>query len=370
MYLGLIEHKDFLYIQRRYFPKKSLKSVISYYYLWKTTQQYQIQRKVKLQEKQNDLKEVIVHLIRASGPPTQGPTNLAGLAPSSGDLPESIPVDTQVKAADGGKACESCYTTVSNKWHVWGDPSRGCRVCNHCMIYWRKYGGLKLPTTWEYHEKHPEQVYTCSQCKKQFNRQERLTNHLRQHQPHRCHIPNCDKTFKSKSTLRRHISGQHPNQPGSTMQQLMPPTSFLMHATSISLFLRTKVSRYDIIRLARFPFRPFPAHPIDIPEDGEFKLRARRLGLKYTSLRPMSAIIEDLQPHPTSPIVRTLLKGILHSPKPLPVSISDPLPPSSLLSSAKRLRPATFDTNSPASKQLCSEDPPISQLLPPHYNTS
>ena len=316
-----------------------------------------------------------MHLIRASGPPSQGPTNLAGLAPSSGGLPESVPVDTQVKAADGGKACESCFATVSNKWHVWGDPSRGCRVCNHCMIYWRKFGGLKLPTAWEYHEKHPEQLYTCPQCKKQFNRQERLTNHLRQHQPHRCHMPNCDKTFKSKSTLRRHISGQHPNQPGATMQQLMPPTSFLMHATSVSLFVRTKVSRREVLRLARFPFRGFPDRVLEIPEDVEFPLRARRLGLKYTNKRSMADVIEELNelalahPHPTSPIVRTLLKGSLHSPKPLPLLMSDPLPPPSLLSSsAKRLRPATIDSQTPAPKQLCSEDTPTNQFLSSHYN--
>ena len=369
-HVGLLEHKDFLYIQRKFFPKKSVKSVISYYYLWKTTQQYQIQRKVKLQDKQNDLKEVIVHLIRSAGP-TQNPTNLSGLAPSSGELPQSVPPpDTVTKSADGCKSCESCYATSSNKWHVWGEQSRGCRVCNHCMIYWRKYGGLKLPTIWEYHEKHQEQVYTCSQCKKQFNRQERLTNHLRQHQPHRCHMPNCDKTFKSKITLRRHISGQHQNQPGSTMQQLMPPANFLMHSNSFSLFLRQKLTRRDVTRLARHPFRPFPKEPFEVPEETEFKLRSRRLGLKYTQKRPMAEVVEHLnesQLHPTSPIIRTLLKGPLHSPKPHPGLLSDHLPPPILLSSSssKRLRPQSNDA--PASKQICTEDSSTNQILPSHF---
>ncbi|KAI6645652.1 Metastasis-associated protein MTA3-like [Oopsacas minuta] len=365
---GLLEQKDFLYIQRKFFPKKSLKSVISYYYLWKTTQQYQIQRKLKLQDKQNDLKEVIVHLIRSAGP-SQNPTNLLGLAPPSGELPQTVPHDTLIKAADGGKSCESCYATTSNKWHIWGDPTRGCRICNHCMIYWRKYGGLKLPTIWEHHEKHPEQVYTCNQCKKQFNRQERLTNHLRQHQPHRCHMPNCEKTFKSKSTLRRHISGQHQNQPGSSMQQLMPPTSFLMNATSLSLFVRKQVARVDIIRLARHPFRSYPKEPFDIPEDSEFKLRARRLGLKYTNSRAIADVVDQLiesQLHPTSPIIRTLLKGTLLSPKSIPL-MSDHLSPQILLSSSssKRLRPQSNDT--PAPKQICSEDSPTNQIVPSHF---
>ena len=310
-----------------------------------------------------------MHLIRASGPPTQAPTNLSGQAPTSGELPTAIPADTQVKSADGQKACESCYATVSNKWHVWGDATRGCRVCNHCMNYWRKYGGLKLPTSWEHHEKHPEQIYTCGQCKKQFNRQERLTNHLRQHQPFCCQVSGCGRAFKSKSTLRRHISGQHQNQPGYPMQPLISP--FLMFANSLSLFTRTKFTRENVYRMCRNPFKSLPPELIEVPEDAEFPLKVRRKGLLYTKKRSMHEVMEQLNEsalthtHPTSPIVRFLMKGS-HLSKPM-TALPDP-PTLMPVQNPKRHRPTSIDGQTPASKMIKEETGAPSTLS--HFNVS
>lgn len=36
----------------------------------------------------------------------------------------------------------------AQRWYSWGPAQEQCRLCNFCMVYWRKYGGLKLPTKW------------------------------------------------------------------------------------------------------------------------------------------------------------------------------------------------------------------------------
>uniref|UniRef100_A0A8C7SCF0 Metastasis associated 1 n=1 Tax=Oncorhynchus mykiss TaxID=8022 RepID=A0A8C7SCF0_ONCMY len=48
-----------------------------------------------------------------------------------------------------GRACESCYTTSSYQWYSWGPPNMQCRLCASCWTYWKKYGGLKMPTRLE-----------------------------------------------------------------------------------------------------------------------------------------------------------------------------------------------------------------------------
>lgn len=54
-----------------------MKSIVAYYYMWKTTDRYQIQKRHRMMEKQNDLKEVIVHLRTSTGAPA-GPRDLSG----------------------------------------------------------------------------------------------------------------------------------------------------------------------------------------------------------------------------------------------------------------------------------------------------
>ena len=49
---------------------------------------------------------------------------------------------------DGEKGCESCLATTATRWYQWGPAHEHCRLCNFCYTYWRKYGGLKLPTRW------------------------------------------------------------------------------------------------------------------------------------------------------------------------------------------------------------------------------
>ncbi|KAI3367468.1 hypothetical protein L3Q82_026331, partial [Scortum barcoo] len=49
-----------------------------------------------------------------------------------------------------GRACESCYSNQQLLPVVlvgtWGPPNMQCRLCASCWTYWKKYGGLKMPT--------------------------------------------------------------------------------------------------------------------------------------------------------------------------------------------------------------------------------
>lgn len=74
---------------------------------------------------------------------------ILGKATSAGDMLSIIPEETKTPlASDGEKGCESCFTITSTRWVPWGPAHEHCRLCAHCYIYWRKYGGLKLPTKW------------------------------------------------------------------------------------------------------------------------------------------------------------------------------------------------------------------------------
>ena len=72
----------------------------------------------------------------------------SGKAASSGTMPKTLPDKNEPisVAPDGEKGCESCHVTTASRWYQWGNLHEHRRLCNHCYTYWRKYGGLKLPS--------------------------------------------------------------------------------------------------------------------------------------------------------------------------------------------------------------------------------
>lgn len=42
-----------------------------------------------------------------------------------------------------------CLASSSYQWYSWGPPNMQCRLCASCWTYWKKYGGLKMPTRLE-----------------------------------------------------------------------------------------------------------------------------------------------------------------------------------------------------------------------------
>ncbi|XP_069564133.1 metastasis-associated protein MTA2 isoform X2 [Brachyistius frenatus] len=128
--------KDFTDIRQDFLPWKSLASVVQFYYMWKTTDRYIQQKRLKAAEADSKLKQVYI--------PTYTKPN-----PNQIMVPGSKPGMNGAASFQKGLSCESCHTTQSPQWYAWGPPNMQCRLCASCWIYWKKYGGLKTPTQLE-----------------------------------------------------------------------------------------------------------------------------------------------------------------------------------------------------------------------------
>uniref|UniRef100_A0A8C2Z8I0 Metastasis associated 1 n=1 Tax=Cyclopterus lumpus TaxID=8103 RepID=A0A8C2Z8I0_CYCLU len=130
--------KDFTDIQQDFLPWKSLTSIIEYYYMWKTTDRYvqQVKRHSSFLTVSRLIFIGIYIELYFSVPGLLGVPGIPGVpgAPGSAQIPGL------------GRACESCYTSSSYQWYSWGPPNMQCRLCASCWTYWKKYGGLKMPT--------------------------------------------------------------------------------------------------------------------------------------------------------------------------------------------------------------------------------
>ncbi|XP_041714549.1 metastasis-associated protein MTA3 isoform X3 [Coregonus clupeaformis] len=131
--------KDFNDIRQDFLPWKSLTSIIEYYYMWKTTDRYVQQKRLKAAEAESKLKQVYIPTYNKPNPNQLSVTN-GKMAMVNGAGPGAY------HAAGGGRACESCYSMQSAQWYSWGPPNMQCRLCVSCWMYWKKYGGLKMPS--------------------------------------------------------------------------------------------------------------------------------------------------------------------------------------------------------------------------------
>ncbi|XP_030629700.1 metastasis-associated protein MTA3 isoform X3 [Chanos chanos] len=121
-------------------PWKSLTSIIEYYYMWKTTDRYVQQKRLKAAEAESKLKQVYI--------PTYNKPNPNQISVSNGKMAtmNGAAGPGGYHAAGGGRACESCFAMQSPQWYSWGPPNMQCRLCVSCWMYWKKYGGLKMPS--------------------------------------------------------------------------------------------------------------------------------------------------------------------------------------------------------------------------------
>uniref|UniRef100_A0A336L7T4 CSON006420 protein n=1 Tax=Culicoides sonorensis TaxID=179676 RepID=A0A336L7T4_CULSO len=128
--------KDFNDIRNAFLPWKTLKSIVEYYYMWKTTDRYVQQKRVKAVEAESKLKQVYIPNYTKQSPAliTNNKSILNGTSNGNGDI----------MSINGGKPCESCSTTSSQAWYSWGPSSLNCRLCQTCWNYWKRYGGLKV----------------------------------------------------------------------------------------------------------------------------------------------------------------------------------------------------------------------------------
>ncbi|XP_058880792.1 metastasis-associated protein MTA3-like [Acipenser ruthenus] len=140
--------KDFNDIRQDFLPWKSLTSIIEYYYMWKTTDRYVQQKRLKASEAESKLKQVYIPTYNKPNPNQISVSNGKPLVVNGA----SGTGGTQSLNSGPGRACESCFSLQSPQWYSWGPPSMQCRLCVSCWAYWKKYGGLKMPSRGEEEE--------------------------------------------------------------------------------------------------------------------------------------------------------------------------------------------------------------------------
>ncbi|KAG5447831.1 Metastasis-associated protein mta3, partial [Clonorchis sinensis] len=113
--------KCFYDIQSDFLPWKHPKSLIEFYYMWKTTDHYIQQKRLKAAEAEHHLKQVYI--------PNYNKPNPAVLYPASAEHQPSN--------------CEGCKAASSSQWYALGPATSPLKVCIDCWNYWKRYGDLK-----------------------------------------------------------------------------------------------------------------------------------------------------------------------------------------------------------------------------------
>uniref|UniRef100_UPI00398E3AA0 metastasis-associated protein MTA3-like n=1 Tax=Pristiophorus japonicus TaxID=55135 RepID=UPI00398E3AA0 len=254
--------KDFNDIRQDFLPWKSLTSIIEYYYMWKTTDRYVQQKRLKAAEAESKLKQVYI--------PTYNKPNPNQISSINGK-PAVVngPIGGVVYQNSGiGRPCESCYTTQSQQWYSWGPPNMQCRLCASCWTYWKKYGGLKMPTRTEAEKMSP---------------------------PHDVSEPRVRGIFRHGQP--GHGVPIHIDSPKSTLKTRQ---SFFLQTTRL-----TKLARHvcrDILRLkqaARRPFVPINCAAIKAECTTRFPEAVKRpLNIKAPLRKPLTSVIKYLEVHP------------------------------------------------------------------------
>jgi len=243
---GIRKHgKEFLEIQQEYLPWKTISSIIEYYYMWKTTDKYVQQKRLKAQEGDSKVTQIFI-------PSSNTAINLT-LAIQATSQYQLTPTGALVTP---NYMCESCFNKESVLWYPWGPAISQCKLylCKECWVYWKKCGGLKKSTkSSEATTDSKEACYKCRICNKKFNRAERLSSHMTTHRGYDCTQPDCGKTFTLKTHLSRHLAKAHMIYPLDSKMKVKTP--FVMTSTAYM-----KAARYlcaPKLRLRHYARKPF-----------------------------------------------------------------------------------------------------------------
>ncbi|KAK3932477.1 Metastasis-associated protein MTA1 [Frankliniella fusca] len=221
--------KDFNDIRQDFLPWKTLKNIIEYYYMWKTTDRYVQQKRVKAVEAESKLKQVYI-------PNYSNKPNPAVINNNKG----IVNGNSNGEVAVSGKACESCNVTSSSQWYAWGPTHMQCKLCHTCWQYWKKYGGLKVPSRIGEGESEVKKKSGSGNVSDEDSVSERAPSSLASHRPHRCSIIGCGKEFKLKTQLARHYATVHglAVRAGSPRPIMKTRTAFYLCTTPL-----TRISR-------------------------------------------------------------------------------------------------------------------------------
>lgn len=132
--------------------------------MWKTTDRYVQQKRVKAVEAESKLKQVYIPNYNKPPSSNSAVPSTATVIPlgnnnnnSNGKSPNILNGSSNgnvtgevgsllASGVGGSKACESCQGMQSGQWYAWGPSNMQCRLCQSCWTYWKKYGGLKVFT--------------------------------------------------------------------------------------------------------------------------------------------------------------------------------------------------------------------------------
>ncbi|XP_052661859.1 metastasis-associated protein MTA3 isoform X2 [Harpia harpyja] len=254
--------KDFNDIRQDFLPWKSLTSIIEYYYMWKTTDRYVQQKRLKAAEAESKLKQVYIPTYNKPNP-----NQISGNNGKPAAVNGAMGASYQAQASLIGRACESCYTPQSHQWYSWGPPNMQCRLCASCWIYWKKYGGLKMPTQTD------DDKLSSSQPTEE--------SHVRTHMS------------------RQATQGTPVRNTGSPKSAVKTRQAFFLHTTCWTKLARQVCKNTLRLRqAARRPFVPINCAAIKAEyADRHCELAGSPLKIKSTR-KPLSCIIGYLEIHP------------------------------------------------------------------------
>ncbi|XP_069350029.1 metastasis-associated protein MTA3 isoform X4 [Eulemur rufifrons] len=242
-------------------PWKSLTSIIEYYYMWKTTDRYVQQKRLKAAEAESKLKQVYIPTYKPN------PNQISTSNGKPGAVNGAVGATFQPQNPLLGRACESCYATQSHQWYSWGPPNMQCRLCAICWLYWKKYGGLKMPTQSEEEKLSPSPT----------TEDPRVRSHV----------------------SRQAMQGMPVRNTGSPKSAVKTRQAFFLHTTYFTKFARQVCK--NTLRLRQAARRPFVAINYAAIR-AEYADRHAELSgspLKSKSTRkPLACIIGYLEIHP------------------------------------------------------------------------
>ncbi|XP_065184483.1 metastasis-associated protein MTA3-like [Sycon ciliatum] len=302
--------KDFFDIQKNSLVWKSVKSLVEYYYMWKTTERYLRVKQQKHNEKNgNSLKQIRISISKnqpggangASTPRTVGQAsngNGAQLATAASRHPE----------IEG--RCEGCPATSSVRWHKWnhGGDTNAQPLCSPCWEYWMRYGGLKRPTIHEASQPENRGEHKCNVCGKTFSRKERLTAHQRdQHLPYPCGLKGCNKSFKSKAGAQRHMITMHGIGEEGVKNDNAPSKPFHLRPFATAIAARRSIPAIALRHSARKPSAAIPRDNL-VLQNGAFYpgVGRQKMWWKVKGRKPINDMIEVLVNMPSSARYRTV----------------------------------------------------------------
>lgn len=124
-------------------PWKSLKNIVEYYYMWKTTDRYVQQKRVKAVEAESKLKQVYIPNFAKPGSATAtaGGKGSGSISTLNGNCVPPVALNNGTAAAiaaaasnndvitvNGGKPCESCAETSSPHVSVFAKQTLSVRA--------------------------------------------------------------------------------------------------------------------------------------------------------------------------------------------------------------------------------------------------